>query len=325
MMTQPSDEELEDNIFQFATSESFSGSLGSTCFMARTSGLYRSEDRGATWQSAYDSLLLQHPLLTTAVAISPDFEHDANVFVGVGGGILRSADGGRNWQIVRVPQPPPIISSLLVSPNYFHDGMIFAGTMEDGVLFSSDRGYSWSAWNFGLLDLNILCMALSPDFSNDETLFVGVQSGIFRSTNGGRAWREVNLSFGYDAVLSLAISPGFAKDGILFAGTETQGLWQSTNGGESWQMIGDSVFINPVNGIWLSSELSDQLEILVLHGGILLASSGDCHSWHVWQAEQMKDKAVTAVLAPLGFKPDRPMLLGFVTGEIQGLNSGNPV
>jgi photosystem II stability/assembly factor-like uncharacterized protein len=320
-MTQPTHEEQQDFIYQFTASESFSGGLGGTCFIARTSGLYRSDDGGATWRSAYDSLFLQQPLLTTAIAIPPDFEHDASVFAGVGGGILRSEDGGQKWQSVRIPLPPPIISTLVISPNYTQDGVIFAGTMEDGVLFSSDRGYSWTAWNFGLLDLNILCMALSPDFSIDETLFVGAQSGIFRSTNGGRAWREVDLPFGFDAVLSLAISPGFARDGILFAGTETQGLWQSTNGGESWQLMGGSVFVNPINGIWLSSELLEQLEILVLHGGILLASSDGCHSWQVWQPELMKDREVTAVLAPLGFKPGKPMLLGFADGGTLAVDS----
>jgi hypothetical protein len=77
--------------------------------------------------------------------------------------------------------------------------------MEDGVLRSWDRGISWAGWNFGLLDLNVYALAISPEFRADETLFVGVESGVFRSGNGGRAWRETAFPMEAGPVLSLAI------------------------------------------------------------------------------------------------------------------------
>lgn len=65
--------------------------------------------------------------------------------------------------------------------------------MEDGIFRSANRGERWSPWNFGLLDLNVLALAISPCFESDETIFAGTESGIFRSTNGGRAWREADF------------------------------------------------------------------------------------------------------------------------------------
>jgi hypothetical protein len=56
--------------------------------------------------------------------------------------------------------------------------------MEDGVLSSSDRGWRWIAWNFGLLDLNIYSMAISPEFASDETIYAGPNRHLPR-TNGG--------------------------------------------------------------------------------------------------------------------------------------------
>jgi len=81
----------------------------------------------------------------------------------------------------------PLISALATSPNFADDGTILAGSIEDGVFCSMDRGVQWAAWNFGLLDLHVLCMALSPHFGRDETVFVGTETGLFRSTNGGHA------------------------------------------------------------------------------------------------------------------------------------------
>lgn len=105
---------------------------------------------------------LETPLTTVAVAVSPNFEADRSVFAGVAGGILRSIDGGHNWYIASLSSPPPFVLTLVVSPNFAHDGTLLAGTMEDGVFRWGDRGEYWAAWNFGLLDLNVLCMAISP-------------------------------------------------------------------------------------------------------------------------------------------------------------------
>ena len=70
-------------------------------------------------------------------------------------------------------------------------------------MLSTGGGLGWTAWNFGLLDLNVLCLAVSPDDAQDETS--PDRSGIFRSTNGGRAWREVA-----PALVSTLFSAAFA-------------------------------------------------------------------------------------------------------------------
>ncbi len=88
----------------------------------------------------------------------------------------------------------------------------FAATIGDGILRTRDRGVSWDAWNFGLLDLEVLALAISPDFANDETLFAATATGIFRSPNAGRAWRELQFPDDAGAVLCLAVSPAFAQD-----------------------------------------------------------------------------------------------------------------
>jgi len=293
---------------------------GRTFFVARNSGLYRTDDGGRTWQNAYKSLNLSEPLPTLTVAISPDFEHDPRIFAGLSGGIFRSLNGGQTWENIPLPPPPPVISALELSPNFEQDGIVFVATLEDGVLFSADRGHRFGAWNFGLLDLNILCLAISPDFARDETVFVGTQSGVFRSTNGGRAWREVDLPAGYEAVLSLALSPDFAHDGNLLAGTETQGLLLSTDAGESWQRLGADIFTEAINAIHLAPNLSARPEILALHAGTLLHSTDRGETWTPWRESILADKEVTAILAPHGFDASALALVGLANGNVLPLD-----
>jgi len=307
---------VDNVVYQFAASKEFGSGAMAICFAARFSGLCRSTDGGRTWQPGFDSLNFQSPFPALTVALSPVFEQENSVFVGTGSGILRSTDGGQTWENAQVPSPPPVISALVVSPNYVQDGILLAATLEDGVLCSSDRGRRWIAWNFGLLDLNTLCLAISPDFTNDETLFIGTQSGIFRSTNAGRSWREVNLPVGFEPVLSLAVSPSFSRDATLFAGTENKGLLRSGDGGQTWQRLGKSTFKEPINGIVLAPDFSDRPEILILQGGSLLFSTNDGKTWKSWRDGTLADKVITAIYAPCGFDLQSPALVGCANGTI---------
>lgn len=148
-----------DYIFQLAAAEADGIPI---CFAARASGLFRSRDEGRTWESAYASFQVRETLPTTSVVLAPDFQHEPAIFAGLNGAILCSYDGGVKWQRGRLPNPPPAISAMVISPAYAEDGMVFAGTSEDGVLVSRDRGRSWAGWNFGLIDLQILSLAISP-------------------------------------------------------------------------------------------------------------------------------------------------------------------
>ena len=241
-----------------------------------------------------------------AIAISPDFASDRTVFAGVPGGILRSFDGGENWDVVQLPSPPPVVSALVISPDYVRDGILLAGTVEDGVFSTSNRGGHWVAWNFGLLDLNTICLAISPDFARDETLFVGVDSGIFRSTNGGRAWREVDFPLELAPVLSLALSPAYAEDGILFAGTESHGLYRSEDRGRTWTRLGEDIVRNAVNAILLSPEFPEKADVLVMLGDGLLLSRDGGQSWSEWGSGVEFGEGLACVAAPLGLDPDAP-------------------
>ncbi len=313
--------QVQDLVYAIAVSPTFAEDA--VCFAARQTGLYRSEDAGDSWIPAYDSLGLEAPLATMAVAVSPSFASDHCAFAGVSGGVMRSVDAGRTWNGVLLPEPPPVVSALAVSPDFDRDSILLAGTLEDGVFRSADRGGRWARWNFGLLDLQVFCMVLSPDFHTDETVFVGTESGIFRSTNGGRAWREVDFSPDLAPVLSLAISPGYTNDGkdggtgVLFAGTETCGLYRSEDRGRTWTRLGEETITEPVNGILLSPGVSYPATILVALSDRLLVSRDGGASWSDWGAGASFEAGITCVAAPLGLDEGSPILVGLSEGGVQ--------
>jgi len=309
--------EMQDLVYSLAASPNFGQDR--VCFAARQSGLYCSDDGGASWRAAYDSLNLAAPLTTLAVIVSPNFESDGIVFAGVPGGIMRSIDGGTSWSAAFLPSPPPVVSTLAVSPHFESDGIVFAGTVEDGVFCSTDRGGRWVPWNFGLLDLSVFCMAISPDFGNDETIFVGTESGVFRSTNGGRAWREIDFPLEFAPVLSLVVSPDYSNDGdsgVLFAGTESCGLFRSQDQGRTWTRLGQDAIDDAVNGIVISPEFPARPDILAVLSTTLLVSRDGGQSWADWKAGQTFEQGLASAVAPQGLDVDAVLLVGLIEGGV---------
>jgi photosystem II stability/assembly factor-like uncharacterized protein len=281
-------------------------------FAARSSGLYRSDDGGQTWNYALENLALSEPLPVTTVATSPAFAHDGTVLAGVPGGLFHSTDGGMNWKALIFPNPPPTVSSLTFSPNFEQDETVFAGTMEDGVFISRNGGENWVAWNFGLLDLNVMSLAISPNFSTDETIYAGAESGIFRSTNGGRAWREIELPFGYEAVLCMALT----SSGDLYAGTEGQGLWVTRDDSETWQRLGEAQIDEPVNSIQLAGE-----RVFAFTSAGLWFSTDSGSTWTDHLPEALAGSEFSAALAPASSGASA-VLAAFMDGSIETIRLG---
>jgi photosystem II stability/assembly factor-like uncharacterized protein len=302
---------LEDTVFALAASPDFAKDR--TIYAARASGLYRSTDGGASWQPAYSSLSLQRDLVTSAVAVSPDFGRDHTVFAGCSGGIVCSYDAGQTWHVITLPTPPSIVSCLAFSPCYADDGIAFLGTMEDGVYRSADRGQSWARWNFGLFDLRVLALGLSPDFSHDETVFAGTETGIYISRSGGRSWRPLSFPDGAAPVMCLAVSPSFLQDGILWAGADSSGLWLSADRGKTWRRSGEEALQESVNTLIVSRRSAEGIQLLALATEGLFGLHND-GSWDHLAADRLADLEPTTVAAPEGL--DGALLVGVADGRV---------
>lgn len=277
-----------------------------TCFAARESGLYRSDDSGSTWRSAYDSLHLNTRLSTTALALSPNFAKDRTVFTGASGGVLRSSDGGQRWSAIPLPEPPPVVSALALSPAYRDDGFVMAATFTRGVFYSSDRGNTWYAGNFSLLDRRVLAVAISPAYPSDRTALIGTETGVFSSSNGGRSWNVADLP--YIAATSVVFSP----DGTVYAGTDGDGVYTSADKGVTWARSALDYRLS-ISLILTSSTFSPSDRDVLVFAEQMLYRSVDGGA--AWTAYRLHTTATAAVLLDAA-----RLLVGYLDGTIRTLD-----
>src|SRR5262245_9992349 len=157
-------------------------------------GVYRSADRGRTWAAVNAGLPPEAVVRSLAV-------NDTSLFAGIGdypGGVYRSTDQGQHWMAVNAGLPTrnaafPISETygnargerVNVTALFVSGADIFAGTQQDGLFRSTDRGLSWIKTN--LPESIVFSFA-----ADDRNIFVGLFDGIYRSTDQGRSWTKAD-------------------------------------------------------------------------------------------------------------------------------------
>ncbi len=230
-------DDLQDIVFSIARADDI-------YFAARQSGLYRSEDGGQTWELLQIS---QDSISVTAIALAPNFGSIPYIFAGIKGGVVYSEDGGVRWTVIEMSEAT-IVSSIVISEHFATDGKAFVATTTEGIYCISNWGKACQRWNFGLLDRQILCMALVRDKVAHQTLWAGTSSGIFRSTNLGNSWQEVPFPMIHAPVLSLMVSP----EHIIYVGTENHGVYYTLDNGQNWVFAGRA-FLGAINSIAMTT------------------------------------------------------------------------
>ncbi len=262
----------------------------------RRSGLYKRVD--AAWQPAYESFGLAANPATISVA-----RGGQALFAGVEGGIMVSPDLGASWQAFQLPAPPTTVSDLQIVPDDDDGHTVIAATLEDGIYRSEDGGETWQAWNGGLFDRRVLCLASTSD--SVGAVLAGTASGLYRSHNAGRSWQAVDLPCDPDTILSLYAEP----KGQLVAGTEAHGLFVSTDSGATWQPPGGATRPEgPINAVIAA----DNQLLALIADQLWMTSDPD----NLWQPV-LANKSITAVAAPDGLYRGARLITGYADGAVR--------
>jgi photosystem II stability/assembly factor-like uncharacterized protein len=202
-------------------------------------GVLRSDDLGATWQAASRGLRLD-VTSRIALALSPDYPQDKTALALLQSfeqsALYRTTDGGVNWQIETSGLAGKAkITALTFAP----DGSLFVGLSDGQVRPVKANELKWSTAPAALDKLNVEAIAISPDYADDHSLFIGsARAGIFLSTDGGKTWQETNFSARDMGVnrIQLALSPDYTNDQIIFAAAGGQ-VFRSDDSGANWQIL----------------------------------------------------------------------------------------
>jgi len=229
----------------------------SIAFLARSSGIYRSEDSGETWQNVL-------PVPATSIEASPSFATDHTVIVGVAGGICRSTDRGTTWLNVSLGSPPPTISKIALSPSFATDANILVGTMEDGAFRSCDGGLTWTTCNTGLFASNIITIAFSADFTRDHGMLLSTESGVFRSSNSGLSWQDIESLEVDGEVVGVAMCQISGEKGLVLAVTEDGGMYESQDSGHAWGEVAGAAGDLEILDLMLIEASHDEYTVAVI-------------------------------------------------------------
>jgi photosystem II stability/assembly factor-like uncharacterized protein len=203
-------------------------------FGGAADGVYRSTDRGATWERAGTGI----PVHAKIQSVSVDPTDARTVLAGKSEGeIYRTAEGGDTWTEVR-PRDESGTRALARDPS--NPQTVYAGLEGAGVSKSLDGGLTWTEMNSGLTLRGVLTLAIDP--MQPQTLFAGTgeslsgKAVIYRTDDGAAHWSASAAGVSTD-VQALAID--LSDDERLYGGScgsdcAGPGIVASNDGGATW-------------------------------------------------------------------------------------------
>jgi len=193
---------------------------------------------------------------TRNLAVSPNYPCDRSVYARsqerLESTFWVSHNGGSDW--IAASSHPKTASpdqnkafQVVSSPELDNSGVVFAVAKGydavDHILRSGDGTRSWTVLQ--LPESGFPEAAMSPDFANDQTVFVLMGQHLYKSNDGGEHWTPIGApqptSLAYNRFLRL--SPDYANDQAIFVGVygHGHGVYRSTDSGQKWTLVTGNV------------------------------------------------------------------------------------
>ena len=183
-------------------------------------GSYRSNDYGLTWTYTGKDLVHHMSFITT---VEPG--NSNRVYTGGLYGVHVSNNGGVNWQEINGPFRGFGVATLVVDNSnvnnlyvgnswYIKDNQMTsqktpgeATTGSRNVWISKDRGATWQTINYETVNGYKQCYTITIDPANNQRIYLGAHSGLYRNTNGGTAFTEISAPTGMTSCRGFDITP----------------------------------------------------------------------------------------------------------------------
>ena len=275
---------------------------------AASGGVWKSTDGGNRWSPIFDK---QPAAAIGALAVAPS--DPSTVWAGtgeawairdsdvMGNGIYKSADAGKNWTNMGLPESGRI-GRIVVHPS--NPDIVFACVLgrttgpqaERGVFRTTDGGQHWDRVLFA--GENVGCSGLSMDAHNPHTLFAGMWqvemhtwgefgggpgSGIYVSHDGGTKWARIEehgLPHSPLGKIDVAVTPTNSDRVFALIQTKDQGsVWRSDDGGVHWKVVNYQRALIGRAGYYIRLAVSPESdnEVLVANSSFFQSLDGGEH------------------------------------------------
>jgi hypothetical protein len=242
-------------------------------------GLFRSRDRGATWELSRS--LWDHPKRKAwfgggsempgihSICLHPTEER--SIMIGVScGGVWRSTDDGATWALscdgmFAEYMPPPLRNDAAIQdPHRIVQSPSAPERVwcqhHNGVFRSDDGGRTWNDVanvNPAVFGFAVAVHPTDPDVAwlipavKDETRIpVDGKVVVSRTKDAGKSWEVLDRGLppapAYDIAYRHALDVDATGERLAF-GSTTGGLWVSENGGDEWTSV--SAHLPPVYAV----------------------------------------------------------------------------
>ena len=232
------------------------------------SAVWRSTDRGATWEHSSEGLTFGDDGDLKLSKVSTLSAQHGRVLAGVEAcGVFESTDGGVTWSLVSTldgqphrdvwndpkNQPPGHlgISGILEHPD--DAARYWVVVQGHGAFETADSGASWTPRNRGLradwplddpeVGYCVHKLVMAPD---RERLYQQNHVGMHRSDDGGQSWTEITdglpSDFGFaaaahphdrDTFYVVPVDPGHGR--VMHDGKAA--VWRTNDAGSSWKRL----------------------------------------------------------------------------------------
>jgi photosystem II stability/assembly factor-like uncharacterized protein len=198
------------------------------------------QEAGPRTDGAWRSVGPAPPAIEASIAVDAATR---TVFIAsLGGGILKSKDGGQTFAAANQGLDSLVVASLAMAHN--DPDLIYAGTGA-GIYKTVNGGSSWSVTGSGDLPLSLII-----DPTNPNILYAGFNGDLQKTVDGGDTWVSSANGIDNPFVFSLAIDPN--NSSVLYAGTAGTGAFKSVDGGATWNPLDVdttvwSLYVDPTN------------------------------------------------------------------------------
>ena len=188
--------------------------------------LYRSDDRGVTWELISGDLTngeppggsLSYGTLST-IAVAP--ENSQIIYVGTDDGNVQvTFDGGGTWTNISESLPDRYVTDIAIHPDNALEAIVtFSGFRNTDylphVLRTTDGGETWEDISANLPEIPVNDIIIDPDYP-DKVYYIANDLGVWHTTDGGATWEVLGSNLPFTVVADLAFHAGTRT---LVAGT----------------------------------------------------------------------------------------------------------